>query len=132
MLSKKKSEIIKSIILYRASDHGWQPEDFHSKCDNNGPTISLFKSKQGDCFGGYTSKNWQSFPKGETLIDKEAFLFNLNYNRIFPSKNTGTEVYSAKYMGPSFSANYGNELSAYLSPFNGERHCRSYANNPTY
>jgi hypothetical protein len=35
-------------------------------------------------------------------------------------------------MGPSFSANYGNELSAYLSPFNGERHCRSYANNPTY
>ena len=35
-------------------------------------------------------------------------------------------------MGPSFSGNYGNELSAYLSPFNAEKHCRSYANNTTY
>ncbi len=69
LLSKKKSKIIKSALLYRASDHGWQPEDFHSKCDNNGPTVCLFKSKLGDCFGGYTSKNWQSFPKGETIID---------------------------------------------------------------
>jgi hypothetical protein len=35
-------------------------------------------------------------------------------------------------MGPSFGGNYGNELSAYLSPFNSERNCRSYANNKTY
>jgi len=66
------------------------------------------------------------------MIDKEAFLINLTKSRIFPSKNTGTEVYSASNLGPSFSANYGNELSAYLSPFNGEKHCRSYANNTTY
>jgi hypothetical protein len=53
--SKKKSSNIKSTIIYRGSDHGWKPEDFHSRCDKMGPTICLFKAKDGDCFGGYTS-----------------------------------------------------------------------------
>ena len=41
-------------MLYRGSDHGWMYKDFHSRCDNKGPTISLFKVKDGDVIGGYT------------------------------------------------------------------------------
>ncbi len=41
-------------MLYRGSDHGWYPEDFHDRCDNKGPTISLFKIEDGDVIGGYT------------------------------------------------------------------------------
>jgi hypothetical protein len=42
-------------LLFRGSIHGWNFKDFHSRCDGQGPTISLFKVKDGDCIGGYTS-----------------------------------------------------------------------------
>jgi len=41
-------------MLYRGSIHGWMFKDFHFRCDNKGPTVSLFKVKYGDCIGGYT------------------------------------------------------------------------------
>jgi hypothetical protein len=41
-------------MLYRGSDHGWTWKDFHDRCDNKGPTISLYKVKDGDVIGGYT------------------------------------------------------------------------------
>ncbi len=44
-----------TVMLYRGSDHGWMFKDFHSRCDHKGPTISLFKVKDGDCIGGYTT-----------------------------------------------------------------------------
>ncbi len=42
-------------MLYRGSDHGWEWKDFHSRCDYKGPTISLFKVKDGDVIGGYST-----------------------------------------------------------------------------
>jgi hypothetical protein len=42
-------------LLYRGSEHGWKYIDFHSRCDGKGPTISIFKIKDGDCIGGYTN-----------------------------------------------------------------------------
>jgi hypothetical protein len=42
-------------LRYRGSEHGWMCIDFHSRCDKRGPTISLFKVKDGDCIGGYTT-----------------------------------------------------------------------------
>jgi hypothetical protein len=54
------NKVIETTILYRGSEHGWTPEDFHSRCDNKGPTICLFKILNGDCIGGYTTTKWQS------------------------------------------------------------------------
>ena len=51
ILGNKK---ILAVLLYSGSIHGWMAEDFHSRCDNKGPTVSLFKIKGGDCVGGYT------------------------------------------------------------------------------
>jgi hypothetical protein len=42
-------------LLYSGSIHGWDPIDFHSRCDNKGPTITLIKVEDGDCIGGYTN-----------------------------------------------------------------------------
>ncbi len=64
MFEKNKYQNIASTLLYRGSENGWEPGYFHSMCDNKGPTICLFKTKDGDCFGGYTSTSWQSFPEG--------------------------------------------------------------------
>jgi hypothetical protein len=44
-----------TILLFSGSIHGWMGKDFHSRCDNKGSTISLFKVKDGDCIGGFTN-----------------------------------------------------------------------------
>jgi hypothetical protein len=51
LLGNKK---LVTALLFRGSEHGWWAEDFHSRCDKKGPTISLFKVKDGDCIGGFT------------------------------------------------------------------------------
>jgi hypothetical protein len=51
LLGNKK---LVTALLFRGSEQGWMTEDFHSRCDKKGPTISLFKIKDGDCIGGFT------------------------------------------------------------------------------
>jgi hypothetical protein len=48
------NKMLVTVLLFRGSEHGWMGEDFHSHCDKKGPTISLFKIKDGDCIGGFT------------------------------------------------------------------------------
>ena len=48
------NKIFVTYMLYRGSEHGWKYKDFHSRCDDMGPTISLFKIKDGDIIGGYS------------------------------------------------------------------------------
>ena len=44
-------------LLYRASRNGWGASNFHSCCDNKGPTVTVVKSGNY-IFGGYTGQNW--------------------------------------------------------------------------
>ena len=41
-------------LLFRGSRDGWKGKDFHSRSDNKGPTISLYKMVDGNCIGGFT------------------------------------------------------------------------------
>ena len=76
-------------MLYRGSEHGWKKKDFHDRCDNKGPTISLFKIKDGDVIGGYSKAQWDSLDGGEWVADINAMLFNLSCQRHFPNRRTG-------------------------------------------
>jgi hypothetical protein len=44
-----------TVDRYRGSRDGFYAFYFHSRCDNIGPTISLFKMKNGDVIGGFTT-----------------------------------------------------------------------------
>ena len=44
-------------LLYRASSNGWDASNFHSCCDNKGPTVTVVKSGNY-IFGGYTDQSW--------------------------------------------------------------------------
>ena len=46
-------------LLYRASCNGWAASNFHSCCDNKGPTVTVIKSGNY-IFGGYTEQHWDS------------------------------------------------------------------------
>ena len=45
-------------LLYRASRDGWAASNFHSRCDNKGPTVTVIKSGNY-IFGGYTEHEWK-------------------------------------------------------------------------
>ena len=46
-------------LLYRASRDGFAAGCFHSRCDNNGPTVTIVKSGEY-IFGGFTVQSWTS------------------------------------------------------------------------
>jgi len=72
-------------LLYRGTRDGMSADSFHNKCDNKGPTISLFKHEKGYIFGGYSSTDWQSSYGYKSAPD--SFLFTLtNIYKLAPTK----------------------------------------------
>ena len=63
-------------LLYRASRDGFQAQDFHSRCDGKGATITVIKCSGGFVFGGYADVPWHSH--GEYTHSSQAFLFSLH------------------------------------------------------
>jgi hypothetical protein len=63
-------------LLYRASRDGWQCQDFHSRCDNKGATVTVIKCTGGFVFGGYADASWSS--SGSYTHSAQAFLFSLH------------------------------------------------------
>ena len=49
-------------LLYRASRAGWQGTNFHSRCDDRGPTLTVVQDIGGHVFGGFSSASWSSAP----------------------------------------------------------------------
>lgn len=45
-------------LCYRASRDGWDASDFHNKCDNKGPTVTLVKVDDY-VFGGFIDGDWK-------------------------------------------------------------------------
>lgn len=96
---------IKTVLIYRASSHGDNPQSFHSCCDNKGPTITFF-IHYSTCYrlGGYTSCSWQS--TGGWQYNPNSFLFSLNNRKKFDIKdpNSNYAVYLDKSYGPYFGS----------------------------
>ena len=49
----------KFTLLFRATRNGWSSSNFHSCCDNKGPTVTIVKSGNY-IFGGYSDMPWNS------------------------------------------------------------------------
>ncbi|CDW87813.1 tldc domain-containing protein [Stylonychia lemnae] len=81
-------------LLYKATRDGFKAADFHSKCDNQSPTVSFILSEFGLIFGGYTSIPWTA-PENlyQNNSDGEAFIFSLSKNTVHNQhQNTGYAV----------------------------------------
>ena len=77
---------IKFKLLYKGTTDGDTIDIFHSKCDNQNPTISIIESIDGQIFGGYTTKSWDKNNKKE-IPDPYSFLFNLTNSKKYPVSN---------------------------------------------
>ncbi|CDW84039.1 tldc domain-containing protein [Stylonychia lemnae] len=72
-------------LLYKASKHGFTASDFHSRCDNQGPSITFILSDHGKVFGGYTSVPWKT-PElhYQAQKDSTAYIFSLTETTLHP------------------------------------------------
>jgi len=92
-------------LLYRGTRDGMDANSFHNKCNNQGPTISLFKNDKGYIFGGYASTNWTS--NGTYKSAPDSFIFTLtNIHGIeptkFPNSDSRYSIYDDSNYGPVF------------------------------
>lgn len=62
-------------LVYRATEHGFGSQDFHSQCDNVPYTLTIIKSTQGNIFGGFTDVAWDSTSGYKK--SRNAFIFSL-------------------------------------------------------
>ncbi len=62
-------------LVYRASRDGFRSEDFHYNCDGISNTITVIKATNGNVFGGFTVKAWQS--NNLDVTDSRAYIFSL-------------------------------------------------------
>ena len=75
---------------------------FHKKCDNQGQTITICKSKDQK-FGGYTNISWQSNDKGKNVYEDGPFIFSINKNKKYNYSNKKvSSVYLYTKHGPDF------------------------------
>ena len=98
-------------LLYRGTRDGDLAKNFHEKCDNQGPTLTLCKHEKGYIFGGYSSNPWKS--GGGYSSSPNSFLFSLT-NIFgtepikFPLKdnNSAYSIYNDSSYGPTFGNGY--------------------------
>ena len=105
-IEKKKLEFER---IYKMTEDG-DRDAFHKKCDNQGPTLCLFKIKDKDIrYGGFTSVSWDC-TSGEKR-DENAFIFSINNKKMFKSRNYNSSIYCSGDYGPFFGGNKNTDCA---------------------
>jgi len=105
-------------LLYRGSRDGFSSKDFHDKCDNKAPTLTIVKTTSGIIMGGYTNTDWMS--TGGWKKANRAFLFLLNgfsnsgvsppFKMMLKNVKDKNAVYHNKDYGPTFGNDFFTKL----------------------
>ena len=111
---KSKDKKINMSLLYKVSRDGDASSNFHNKCDNKGPTLTLVRCTRGYRFGGFTNQSWAShynsnYGSGNYNVnDPYAFLFSLEFREKYPVYDGNNALYDCSGNGPSFGS--GSDL----------------------
>ena len=92
--------------IYKATRDGGTGKNFHSHCDNKGPTLTLINSTNGYIFGGFISISWEG-PENWTYKsnDDSAFIFSINNKIKYPIQDKSSVIYNQINYGPDFGSN---------------------------
>ncbi|CAF0982060.1 unnamed protein product [Adineta ricciae] len=107
-------------LVYKATDHGFSTEKFHSRCDGQGPTMIVIQSKEDNfLFGAFTQLIW-SRTRGFRQ-DVNAFLFTLtNPHDLPPTKFSIDKSKSNNAVYHSGAGYLGELYDTYLFGFGGD------------
>ena len=92
--------------IYKATRDGGTGKNFHTHCDNKGPTLTLINSTNGYIFGGFISISWEG-PQNWTYKsnDDSAFIFSIDNKIKYPIKDKSCVIYNQINYGPDFGSN---------------------------
>ena len=105
----------KFILLYKATTHGDKASVFHEKCDKCPMSLVLIETDKGARFGGFTTKTWEGHC--EKKIDNDAFVFNINTNKMFDVILNEPAIGCYPKFGPVF---FGCQIRIYNDFFTKE------------
>ena len=103
---------IKGELLYRLSKDGEQISTFHNLCDDKGPTLTLFETKEGTKGGIYTPLSWDSNSSWKNHM--ETFIFNLNKTQRYKKIKNDYSIYCTSNYSPwtyCFGFNQANQMT---------------------
>jgi len=98
-------------LLYRASRDGFDPNVFHTKCDDYKATLTIVKSTSGNIFGGFSDQSWK--PTNNYKKSNNCWLFSIDHKELYPVKNNIQATYTNFSYGPTFGG--GHDLYIYLA-----------------
>ncbi|KAJ5068281.1 hypothetical protein M0811_12393 [Anaeramoeba ignava] len=94
---------------FSAKRDGFDSKIFHEKCDNQGKTLVIIKSKDNYICGGYTKVGWIEGKDYIYIADPDAFIFTIkNPKNYSPQKipikkeNPDKSLYYVSNYGPTF------------------------------
>ena len=100
-------------LLYRSSRDGTKSQNFHEKCDNQGPTICLYKNEKGYIFGGYASISWTNNGNGYKRAP-DCFIFTLtNIHETEPTKFKFKGTSDSVYHNYDHGAHFGGDIKIF-------------------
>ncbi|XP_052788650.1 interferon-induced protein 44-like [Mya arenaria] len=96
-------------LLYAITRDGCSAGTFHTKCDKQGPTVTVLYNPSGSVYGGYTSSDWNRNLSGFSS-DAAAFLFQLAFSgkttmAKFCVKDPTQSIFNYPSHGPLFGSN---------------------------
>lgn len=86
-------------LVYSSTKENYSSYEFHINVGNKRPTVSLIKLRNGQVIGGYTSQSWNGNGFKE---DKDAFIFNLSKERMYPVREPTQAIYCDEKYGVVF------------------------------
>lgn len=104
-------------LLVRGSENGFDCRNFHERCDNKGPTITIVKVKYtNEILGGYNSCDWKSESYFYNI--KGSFIFSLNKaHPVFGLVNDSSLLYS-QILDINCGPHFGLDLKLLLNNTN--------------
>lgn len=118
-----KADFTKTTLCYRATAHGFDVNQFHSRCNHKGASISLIKTAKGRIFGGFTHLAWRSM--NTYVVDAKAYLFSVDNEEKMSVSAAGTNaIFDHQSYGPTFGS--GHDFTVPSSATNANQN--SYSN----
>jgi len=120
---KSENKKVQMTLLYKLTRDGDSASTFHSKCNNQGYTLSLIRNIKGYRCGGFISKNWTSC--GNYVSDPYAFIFSLEYKEQYFTMDGTNAFYDNSSYGPTFGDGHDIYIASSCTQNNS-----SYCNFP--
>ena len=124
---------LKYQLLWQGTRDGFGAGNFHTNCNNKGPTVTVIVSNNDKIFGGYTSVAWESrYPGRDGYVqDTTAFIYSLTNKAKCATQKNSNSIYDGSGAGPWFG--HGHDIIIYDNcNARSDNYCESQASDSTY